>query len=89
MKLQYETEYYIVVVSEDGSGYEVVNKETQVSETKTTILPRAIIAADEYDNFFKQLKKETKVLQKGISPSGLTKGVPSENIVSILRKDDA
>ena len=80
MKLQYDTEYYYVVVSEDGQGYEVVNKETSVVENKTSILPRAIIAADEYDNFFKQLKKETKVLPKG---------VPSENIVSILRKDDA
>lgn len=58
MKLPYENKHYAVVLNEARNGYEVINKETKVIESEHPVLPRAIIVANEYNDYLNKIQRE-------------------------------
>jgi hypothetical protein len=68
----YETPHYVVQLTEGSQSYSVVNKTTGVVEYDGNVLPRAIIAANEYELHLSAL---LKLDEKGVHNAA--------NIVSI------
>lgn len=58
----HENKNYVVILSESKDGYEIVNKETGVTEGAHPALPRALIVADEYNDYL--LKREREKLKE-------------------------
>ena len=55
MSIVYENSTYRVVVSEDESGYELINVRTGVLEMQGLEMPRLLIAASEGDNIYRTI----------------------------------
>lgn len=63
----YENTNYIVEISEDRQGYDVINKNTGVTEATTAHLPGAMMTSDTYDEYLikqgrEASKNETNVI---------------------------
>ena len=75
----YRKDRYFIRINAEGDKYEVVNEETGVVEYSERSLPRCIIIADEFSDFFSNLaKQEEKEAQKEDK---------SATIVSLFPKD--
>lgn len=54
----YENTHYVVKVSEEERGYDVINKATGVIEATTSHLPGAMMTSDTYDEYLVKQERE-------------------------------
>ena len=75
----YRRERYYIRISGEADKYEVCNEETGVVEYSDRSLPRCMVVADEFADFFERLtKQEAKEVHKESKSATIVSIVPQD-----------